>query len=84
MNKFLTWEILKSINESSIRARRNRNFNFEKLPILPAEKYPVVFSMLHNDVEMRVQILFNDRGDRGFLDMSIEQFNSLPAAIDEK
>jgi len=79
--KFLTYPLLKSINESSIKAKRNRNVYFDRLPLEDDDtRYPVVFSMIHNDREIRTQIMLSGKGESIFLDMSFEEFNALPEA----
>jgi hypothetical protein len=79
ITKYFTYDLLKRINTNSIRARRNQNLVFNKLPIEPSELYPVVYSFPHNDVEIRALILLNRDGQRALLDMSFEEFDSLPS-----
>ena len=79
VTKFLTYPILKTINESSIKAKRNRNVYFDRLPIKnDGTRYPVTFSMIHNDKEIRTQIVLNGKGDSILLDMSFQEFSVLP------
>ena len=56
--------------------KRNRRIAWEKLPEDVAY-FPVVFNMVHNDVEMRVQIMCNYDGQTAFLDIPFETFDSL-------
>ena len=77
--KFFTHEILKVLNASSIKAGRNQNFHFDRLPIKAHQNYPVVLAFEHNGVEMRTEIIFNENGDRGWLDISFEEYEMLPA-----
>ena len=79
ITKYFTYDLLKRINTSSIRAKRNQNLVFNNLPIDPSELYPVVYSFSHNDVEMRAMILLNRSGERALLDMSFAEFDSLPS-----
>ena len=82
------YKTLKRINQSSRKAKRNRNVYFEKLPIKnDGTLYPVTFVMLHSDRgandrgggEIRTRILLNgETGDLIFLDMSIEEYEALP------
>jgi len=77
--RILTYGLIKQINESSIKAGRNRNVYFEKLPIRDdATIYPVTLSFIHNDVEMRTMILLNGEGEAIALDMSMDEFAELP------
>ena len=77
--KIMTYGLIKEINESSVKAGRNRNVYFEKLPIKDDSTiYPVTMSFIHNDVEMRVQIILNAKGEKITLDMSFEEYQRLP------
>ena len=78
--KFFDFKTLKVLNEKAVKRKYNRSLYFEKLPIAPEEYYPVVMSMLHNDVEIRCEILLNRKGDKCWLDVAIEDFNRLPEA----
>lgn len=76
--KFFDHKILKAFNESSIKAGRNQNFHFDQLPIKANQNYPVVMAFEHNGVEIRTEIIFNENGDRGLLDISFEEYELLP------
>ena len=77
--KILNYTLLERINASSVKADRNRNVYFEKLPIKDdGTIYPVTMSFIHNDVEVRTQIILNSEGEAIMLDMSFEEFNALP------
>ena len=76
------YDTLKRINQSSRKAKRNRNGYFERLPIKnDGTLYPVTFAMLHNDEEIRTRILLNGEGSSMFLDMSIEEYEALPRVM---
>ena len=75
---YLTYDSLKRINKSSIKAKRNRNVYFDRLTIDTDMTYPVVFDMIHNDIEVRTRILINAEGESVWLDMSFDEFASLP------
>ena len=78
LTPFLTYDDLKRINASSVEAKRNRNLWFDELPIKDdGAIYPVVLHMIHNDAEIRAQILLNCEGDTATLDMSIAEFAGL-------
>jgi len=77
--KYLTYDSLKRINASSVKAGRNRNLYFDRLPIDPVLKYPVVFDFIHNEREIRTRIVLNQKGESVWLDMSFEEFDGLPS-----
>jgi len=71
--------MLKVINESSVKAGRNLNVYFDKLPIKDdGTMYPVTLHFTHNDVEVRTEIALNGEGATMLLDMSFEEFAVLP------
>ena len=75
---FLTYDDLQRINASSVEAKRNRNLWIDELPIQDdGTIYPVTFHFVHNDAEMRTQIVLNAGGDAATLDMSIAEFAGL-------
>ena len=75
---FLTFDDLQRINASSVEAKRNRNLWLDTLPIQDHDTvYPVAFHFVHNDAEIRVQIVLNGKGDTAWLDMSFEEFAGL-------
>jgi len=76
--KFMDYKILTYLNESSVNDGRNRNFWMENLPVNENHYFPVVFSMNHNDSEMRLKLVLNEQGDTGWLDVSFEEFDALP------
>ena len=76
--RFLTYEMLKTLNDSAIRNKLNRSLVFDKLPIAKSDVYPVTTSFPHNDTEMRCELVLNHHGDTVWLDMPIKAFNGLP------
>jgi len=75
---FLTFGDLQRINESSVEAKRNRNLRFDELPIEDdGAVYPVAFHFVHNDAEIRTQIILNCELDMAILDMSFAEFAGL-------
>ena len=81
---FLTYNDLARINASSVKAKRNRNLWFDELPIKDdGTVYPVVFQMIHNDLEIRVKIVLNATGETAWLDMSFEEFDGLKRFAEE-
>jgi len=76
---YLTHADLWRINEASIQAGRNRTLHFERLPLEDDETlYPIVLAMVHNDAEIRARIVLTAAGDSAWLDMSFEDYASLP------
>lgn len=81
--KIITTPDLIALNRSAVKAKRNRSFidGIEDL-LDPDGIHVVCYSMLHNDVEIRTNLLlkFKDTAEPvpGWLDMSIEDFNKLP------
>jgi len=75
---FLTYDDLQRINASSVEAKRNQNLWFDELPIQDdGTVYPVAFHFVHNDEEMRTQIILTEDGDSAMLDMSFAEFAGL-------
>ena len=81
MSKYMDYETLERLNKSSIRHGRNRNLYLERLPIDRDKLYPVAFVFLHNDVEMRLQLVFNRQGESAWLDISLEEYTELPEYV---
>jgi hypothetical protein len=78
MYKYLTKYELAMINRDAINKGRNRTLDTDFINELPEDLvYPVIFSMVHNNCEIRARIVFNRAGQTGFLDMSFEQFEQL-------
>ena len=78
-NKVFTYQTLKTINQSSVNYKRNRNVHFENLPIKDdGTVYPTSFAIIHNDVEVRARIVLNIGTDTCWLDMSFAEWNALP------
>jgi hypothetical protein len=79
---YLTYDDLKRINASSVKAGRNRNLDFEQVPIKDdGTRYPVASAFNHNDEEMRTHITLNPVGDIAVLDMSFEEFSKLKVSV---
>lgn len=77
--KYFTYESLKAANAVAVRAKRNRSLYFDRLPIEDdGTTYPIVQSYIHNDIEMRCQLILNGQGDSAWLDMDIGDYLDLP------
>jgi putative restriction endonuclease len=80
--KYFTKDLLIEANDEAVRSRRNRTLYEDKLATLPDLRFPVGFTMIHNDCEMRVQITLARSMDGPFgqvwLDIPFETYNALP------
>lgn len=66
-------------NNDAILEQRNRSLNPEAIALLDDDtKFPVVFSMDHNEQEVRVKLMLTPT-DEAWLDVSYETFNALPS-----
>ena len=66
------------VNNKSIEANRNRTLEPSYLKKLDDKLlFPIVFNMIHNDIEMRTRIQLSDK-DNGFLDMDWKDYDKLP------
>ena len=81
--KYLTYDDLVRLNKKAKEENRNQSLDPFVLEKISKDKvFPVTFSMVHNDVEIRAMIQFNaDDSARGLLDMSFEDFSSLPVRM---
>jgi len=83
--KYLTKEQLIKLNNQSIKDNRNQNINNKVIENLPkynkvgSEKvFPIIYSMIHNDLEIRCLIQFDNNENKGLLDMSCTDYDKLP------
>ena len=82
---------LETLNRKAIKANYNRQLNMDGLINAMDNKdkvellrFPITFSMIHNDTEVRVVFMFNARGETGQLDMSFDDYAELPSISDIK
>ena len=76
--QYFTKDMLIETNAAAIQENRNRSIDVEILKQLDDDfKFPVVFAMEHNQIEMRVKVLIAPDLNV-MLDMSFDRFNSLP------
>ena len=73
------------LRTKSIKDNRNQNINNKVIENLPkynkvgSEKvFPIIYSMIHNDVEIRCLIQFDNNENKGLLDMSCTDYDKLP------
>jgi hypothetical protein len=82
--KYFTKDTLILANRVAVATNRNRSLYEEPLQKLPDDlKFPVGFTMIHNDCEMRVQIAVAEDASGGgmaqvWLDIPFETYNALP------
>ena len=83
--KYFTKDTLILANKVAVATKRNRSLYEDKLETLPDLRFPVGFTMPHNDCEMRVSIMLApDASGRSigevWLDIPFETYNALPEA----
>ena len=97
-NKFINGIThLETLNRKAIKANYNRQLNMSGLikameikahPLWEGKvelaRFPITFSMIHNDTEVRVVFMFNARGETAQLDMSFDDYAELPSISDIK
>ena len=77
MIPYLTKEQFILLNEKAIKLKKNRSVErYEYENIADDKKLPVLFHMLHNDIEMRTQIATSENSV-AWLDMNIDDYNNL-------
>jgi len=80
MYKVFTKEVLRKANNLAIKHNRNRTLNKKSfMKRSNGTLFPVVFAMIHNDVEMRVRVILNEKGLSGWLDIPFKIYDSLPS-----
>ena len=82
---------LETLNRKAIKANYNRQLNMNglikamdnngKVELL---RFPITFSMIHNDTEVRVVFQFNHAGETAQLDMSFDDYAELPSISSTK
>jgi hypothetical protein len=83
--KYFTKDTLIAANKVAVKTKRNRSLYEDKLELLSDHlKFPVGFTMPHNDIEMRVEITVAMSRDNEiiegsvWLDIPFETYNALP------
>jgi|TARA_R100001198_G_scaffold86282_1_gene60908 hypothetical protein len=84
MTKYLTKRDIIRLNNKAIRTKKNRSIRPDNYKVLrDTFKYPIIFSLVHNDIEMRVNILFGGavgKLETFWLDMDFKDYDKLPTA----
>ena len=76
---YMDKSLLISINNEAIKSNRNRTLKPEKVKELPdSDLFPVMYSMIHNDEEIRCMVVLSENGENAWVDMPIGMFNKLP------
>ena len=73
---YVTKEQFIELNEKAIRLKKNRSIERTEYDAIADAKLPVLFNMLHNDVEIRTQIATSEN-TVAWLDMDIKDYNNL-------
>ena len=77
--KYLTKEQFQRLNDRAIRRKANRTVKPEFIQRLSeGYKFPIIETLLHNDVEMRCNIALSSEGKACWLDISLSDFDVLP------
>ena len=76
MSKYFTRTQLLDACKVADLTKRNRRIAWEMLPE-DVQYFPVTFSMVHNDVEMRVRIMFDESGAEAYLDIPFNTYEEL-------
>jgi len=85
-------EHLTILNKKAIRKKYNRQLDikailegmeqskkFSQIQDVRLTRFPITFSMIHNDTEVRVVFIINAKGEKVQLDMSFDDYAELPA-----
>ena len=79
MVPYLTKELFQQLNDDAVKRKANRAVTDELINSLSdTNKYPIVQTFLHNDIEMRCSIVFNENGNTCWLDIPLKEYHSLP------
>ena len=77
--KYLTKEQFTRLNDRAIQRKPNRTVEPKFVKRLSdGLKFPIIETLLHNDVEMRCHIATSSEGSTCWLDITLSDFNVLP------
>jgi hypothetical protein len=77
--KYLTKEQFKRLNNRAIQRKANRTVKPSFVERLSEGlKFPIIETLLHNDVEMRCHIATSSEGNTCWLDIALSDFDVLP------
>mgnify|MGYP003650293639 CR=1 FL=1 len=82
---------LETLNRKAIKANYNRQLNMSGLikamdsnGEVELLRFPITFSLIHNNTEVRVVFQFNPAGETAQLDMSFDDYAELPSISSEE
>lgn len=78
--KFITREQLETACNRAYAMNFNAQLEFENIPDVEVG-YPINIAIPHNDENMRVEIILDETGKTGLLDMDFRTYESLPEII---
>ena len=75
-----TQDTLKRANERAIKLKLNRSIARKPLKKIFAKNdehtfYPILFSMIHNDKEIRAQVALNKEGESVWIDVPLKHWS---------
>ena len=80
--KYVTKDLLLMLNESAIRDKKNKTLTDEFFQTLPGGgiRYPIMFTMSHNDIDVRlvIGVIVDHRVEMVSIDVEYEEFNGIP------
>ena len=77
--KYLTKEQFQRLNNRAIKRSANRTVKPKFIDHLSEGlKFPIIETLLHNDVEMRCHIATSSEGSTCWLDITLSDFDVLP------
>ena len=77
--KYLTKEQFTRLNDRAIQRKANRTVEPKFVKRLSdGLKFPIIETLLHNDVEMRCHIATSSEGSTCWLDITLSDFDVLP------
>ena len=78
--KYLTKEQFARLNDRAIQRKANRTVEPKFVKRLSdGLKFPIIETLLHNDVEMRCHIATSSEGNTCWLDIALSDFDVLPS-----
>lgn len=82
MVKVFTKEGLRKANNVAIKTNRNRTLSKTVFKGRSNETlFPVTMAFPHNDVEMRVNVVLDEHGRSGMVDIPFSTFDALPNVL---
>lgn len=77
--KYFTKDLLVKANDEAIAQHFNRALKEEMVAQLDEDlRYPISFTMVHNDTEMRCKVILSAAGESAFIDVSFDTYYDLP------